>query len=339
MTTIQPAKHTGDRVRIALIGPGRVAIAHLEAVRKATDMADLVAVAGIPGEEARVDELAKEYGASRSVIGAEKVFEDPDIDAVILTVPNHLHAEIAIAALEHGKHVLVEKPLSITLTDTDAMIAASKRSGRMLMVAQCRRHFNGAQVAKQRIGELGRPLSITHTLGVYTLEPRTAWWKSSDLTGGLVFGLNGPHLVDTALWLIGSRPTRVYAQSQRFRDGWEGEDEAAMIVNFEDGSLLTGRLSESTNPPVNESLIIGPNGTMRLVDDRNLWLNGEQIVTEEVKPHIKGDPSFDNQFREFVSAIREGREPLASAEEVRGVTQILEAARQSAVQNQSIELS
>lgn len=330
---------SNGKLKVALIGPGRISIAHLGAIRANRDVADLAAIVGVPGEESRVQELAEKYGAQKAIIGAQNVFQDPSIDAVVLTVPNSLHRAIAVQALEHGKHVLVEKPLAITVVDSDAMIAAARKAGRLLMVAQCRRHFKGAQAAKARVAELGKPLNITHTLGVYTLEPKAPWWKSAAETGGLALGLNGPHLVDTAIWLIGSKPTRVYCQTQRFRTGWEGEDEASFIVTFADGSTLTGRLSESMKPHVNESLIVGPNGMMRLVDDRNLWLNGERVVTEELKPYIEGDGSFEGQFREFVMAIREKRAPMSSAEEVRPVIQVLEGARLSAQQNKPVELA
>jgi predicted dehydrogenase len=327
------------KLKVALIGPGRISIAHLRAIRANQDLADLVAIVGVPGEEAHVQQLAEKYGAQRAVIGADQVFQDPTTDAVVLTVPNSLHRSLAVQALERGKHVLVEKPLATTVVESDAMITAARKARRLLMVAQCRRHFKGAQVAKSRIAELCKPLNITHTLGVYTLEPKAPWWKSAAETGGLALGLNGPHLVDTAIWFIGAKPTRVYCQTQRFRTGWEGEDEASFIVTFDDGSSLTGRLSESMKPHVNESLIVGPNGMMRLVDDRNLWLNGEQIVTEPLKPYIEGDGSFEGQFREFALAIRENRTPMSSAEEVRAVIQVLEGARKSAVQNKPIDLA
>jgi predicted dehydrogenase len=338
MSDDQNGKSPDRKIKVGLIGPGRISIAHLEAIRAGGAFADLVAIAGVPGEENRVRELAEKYGASRAVIGAETVFGDPEIEAVVLTVPNNLHRELTVQALQAGKHVLVEKPLATATVDADAMIAAARRANRTLMVAQCRRHFKGAQVAKARVAELGKPLNITHILGVYTLEPRAPWWKSAEATGGLVLGLNGPHLVDTAVWLIGAKPTRVYAQGQRFRSGWEGDDEVAFMVSFEDGSSLTGRLSESMRPPTNEAFIVGPDGMMKLVDDRNLWMNGEQIVAEEVRPYIDGDPAFEGQFREFVSAIREHRAPMACAEEVRPVTQILEAARRSIVEKRSIDL-
>ncbi len=326
------------KLGVALIGPGRISVAHLAAVRAGHDLANLVAVAGLPEEEARTRELAERFGARKALTTVEAVFTDPDVEAVILTVPNHQHCPLAIRALESGKHVLVEKPLARTVVEVDAMIAAAKRAERVLMVGQCRRFFRGARLAKERIGELGRPLNITNILGVYTLQPRTAWWKSAADVGGLALGLNGPHAVDPIVWLIGARPVRVYAQTQRFRSGWEGEDEASLVITFEDGSMATAVLSESMRPPVNERWIVGPNGMMHLVDDRNLWLNGEQVAAAEVASYLEGDAGFEGQFREFATAIREKRKPLASAEEGRPVIQVLEGARMSAAQNRPIDL-
>mgnify|MGYP000454069177 CR=1 FL=1 len=333
-----PSAKTG-KLRVGLIGPGRIAVAHLAAVNANRDVAELVAVAGVPSEEERTRELAEKYGALKAVTGADAIFNDPEIDAVILTVPNHLHRSLTIDALEHGKHVLIEKPLSISTADSDDMIAAAKRAGRVLMVGQCRRYFKGAQEAKARIAALGRPLSVIQMLGVYTLEPRTSWWKSAADTGGLALGLNGPHLVDTALWLVGAKPVRVYCQTSRFREGWEGEDEASLMITFDDGSIVSGHLSESLQPPLSETVVIGPNGTLRLVQDRNLWLNGEQIVSEEVRPYIDGDAGFEGQFREFATAIAEGRQPSASGEEIRPVTLVLEGARKSAMEHMPVELT
>ncbi|WP_033290693.1 Gfo/Idh/MocA family protein [Amycolatopsis jejuensis] len=316
-------------LRVALVGPGRIAIAHLEAIAAARDVAVLVAVAGLPTEKDRTEELAERYGAERAVHDTQAIVEATDIDAVVLTVPNHVHASLAMALLESGKHVLVEKPLATTVADTDLMIAASEKAGRVLMAAQCRRFFHGAQLAKQRIGELGGPVSLIHLLGVYAEHAATAWWKSASDVGGLALGLNGPHVFDTMLWLIGAAPVRVYARTRRLRDQWEGEDEAVVIVDFADGSLGTGYLSLNARQPVNDRWITGPRGTMRLTDDRTLLVDGELVAHEAVTPYIDGDVSFDRQFREFADAIVQQRQPQASAREVRPVAAVLEAALRS----------
>jgi predicted dehydrogenase len=327
-----------NRVGVALIGPGRIATAHLAAVSAGNDIADLVAIAGLPEELKRTQELAARFGAAKSLTSTADVFKDPAIAAVIITTGNHLHAPLAIEALNAGKHVLVEKPLTTSTADCDAMIAAAKSNNRILMSAQCRRYFKGAMTVRERIAELGRPLNVISILGVFSDQPKTNWWSSAKSTGGLALGLNGPHVVDTMTWWIGSRPTRVYAQTQRYRQVWEGEDEASLMISFEDGSMATGHVSLNMKHDINERVIVGPKGMMKLINDRELWLNGEKIVEEPVTPYIDGDVSFERQFREFASAIRDGRQPLASAEDVRPSVMVLEAALESAARNQAVDL-
>lgn len=327
-----------EKLRIALIGPGRIATAHLPAIGSASDVATLVAVAGLPHEKERTQDLATRYGAERAVHDPESVILADDIDAVVLTVPNHVHAPLTKALVENGKHVLIEKPLATSLADADIMIDAAKSNDRVLMVGHCRRFFEGAQAAKRSVSDLGRPLTLSHTLGVFAEHVATEWWKSASNAGGLALGLNGPHVIDTMLWLIGSRPTRVYAQTRRLRDLWEGEDEAMLMVEFEDGSLASGHISLNTRVPVNDRLINGPLGSMRLTDDRNLWVNNAQTVTEEVTSYINGDSSFNIQFREFVDAVRTGRAPQSSAEEARTVVALMEAAHVSQASGQPVDL-
>jgi predicted dehydrogenase len=326
-------------LRVALIGPGRIATAHLEAVHATPDATHLVAVAGLASERERTEQLAQKYGADRAEHDAAAVLAADDVDAVVLTVPNHVHAELAVALLERGKHVLVEKPLAVTVADVDRMIAAAERHDRVLMAAQCRRFFRGAQLARERIGELGGPISLVHHLGVYAEGLATDWWRSAADVGGLALGLNGPHVVDTMLWLIGAAPTRVYARTRRLRPHWEGEDEAVLVVDFADGSLGTGYLSLNARQPHNERFITGPDGAMRLVDDRSLYLNGEQLVHEPVTPYIDGDPSFEAQLREFAAAVAAHRAPQASAREVRPVTVVLQAALESQRTGLPVELA
>jgi predicted dehydrogenase len=267
------------------------------------------------------------------------VLADQEIDAVVLTVPNHLHCPIAIKALRAGKHVLIEKPLANTTEEADEMIREAEIAKRTLMVAQCRRFFPGAQEARKRLPELGRPLDIVHILGVDVTDAQTEWWRSANNTGGLVLGLNGPHAVDTILWFMGESPVRVYAQTSRLKgDRWEGEDQATVVMTFADGSTATGHLSFNMRPGVNERWVMGPRGTMRLADDRTLWISGHKVKEGVLTPYIEGDESFDNQFKEFACAIRENRIPNPSATEVRPVIRVLQAALESARTNSPIEL-
>ena len=327
------------RLRVAVVGPGRIARAHLAAIRNGADLAELAVIVGLPHEAERTRALASEFGATASSSDLDDVLADPSIDAVVLTVPNHLHCEIAVRALEAGKHVLVEKPLANTIEEVDDMMWAAEANGRVLMCAQCRRFFPGAGEAKRRMPELGRPVDIVHVLGVHVETAQADWWRSAEKTGGLALGLNGPHVIDTILWLVGERPIRVYAQVGRFKsDRWEGEDQATIVLTFADGSMATGHLSFNMQPHTNERWMIGPKGSMRLVHDRSLWIGGDNVLDGVLAAYIDGDESFDNQFREFAAAIREGRAPMVSGKEARPVVEILAAALESARTNQPISL-
>lgn len=328
-----------DRLRVALLGPGRIATAHLHAIARSGDVAELVAVAGLPHEVERTRALAAEYGAAEAIDDTEALLRRPDIDAVVLTVPNHVHAPLGEAIIAAGKHVLIEKPLTTDVADAQRLVAAAEEHDRVLMVGQCRRFFAGAQRAKALIPQLGPgPLSITHTLGVFAETVATDWWRSSRDTGGLALGLNGPHVVDTILWLMDRPVTRVYARTLRLRDIWEGEDEAVLVLDFADGSLATGILSLNTRPGVNDRWITGANGSMRLVDDRSLWLDDEQVVDEPVVPYIAGDSSFEGQFREFAAAIREGRRPQSDGHDGIAVVRVLAAAHRSHATGQPVDI-
>ncbi|OKH77842.1 Gfo/Idh/MocA family protein [Mycolicibacterium sp.] len=325
-------------MRVALVGPGRIATAHLEAIAAAKSEAQLVAIAGLPQERERTEELALRYGAQRAVHDFDQILSADDIDGIVLTVPNHLHRELAVAILDSGKHVLVEKPLATTVAEVDEIAAAAAASGKTVMVGQCRRFFAGAQEAKQRMPTLNGPVSVVHNLGVYVEDAAVGWWRSAAQAGGLAVGLNGPHVIDTMVWLIGSQPVRVYAQTRRLRDRWEGEDEAVLLVEFADGSLGTGYLSLNTRIPVNDRLINGPDGSMRLTDDRNLWVGEDLVVSEQVVPYISGDSAFEQQFIEFVTAVREQRAPQSGLAEARTVVAVMQAVHDSQSSGVPVEL-
>ncbi|MEP3037193.1 MAG: Gfo/Idh/MocA family oxidoreductase [Roseibium sp.] len=319
------------KLKIAVIGPGRIARAHLTAIRNNADHAELAAVVGLPEDAERIASLAAEFHAKFTSQDLEAILADPEIDAVVLTLPNHLHRQVAEKALTAGKHVLVEKPLCNTLEEADAMTAAAETADRVLMVAQCRRFFPAPDVAIERLPEPGPPLDIVQILGVHVAEAQAPWWKSAAATGGLALGLNGPHAIDTIILLMGEMPESVFARTSRLKvDNWEGEDQATVVMSFADGSTATAHLSFNMQPGANERWIVGPKAMMHLQNDRTLKLGDEVLIEDDFKPYIDGDISFDRQFREFCDAISEGRQPRSSGQDGRNVVAVLNAALRSA---------
>ncbi|MFQ6096756.1 MAG: Gfo/Idh/MocA family protein, partial [Armatimonadota bacterium] len=153
-------------MKVAIIGAGAIAEAHVKAyVRNAST--DAVVIAD-PNAEARV-RLQDAYGIIKQAHDAyEPVLEDDDVAIVDVCTPHYLHCRQAIAALEAGKDVIVEKPLAMTVEEADEMMAAAKRTRRRLFCALCQRMFPAHQKAAEIIeaGEIGEPfLGIVNVIG------------------------------------------------------------------------------------------------------------------------------------------------------------------------------
>lgn len=316
-----------EKLRVGIVGVGRISPAHIRAVKAAPDLAELAAFVDSRGEAAR--EAARQHGVERVYADLNDALADRALDAVVLCLPNHLHAPMAIAAANAGCHVLVEKPLANTVAEADAMIDAAARHNVVLMAGQCRRFTKAALHAKELLTRVGPVFSVMHTLAVRFSGALTDWWPSAEKTGGLVLGLNGPHVVDTILWLMDKRPTRVQATAARHNTQWEGEDEAALLLDFEGGGMGIGHLSFNATHGVNERFIWAERATMRMTDETRLIVNDQLVVDEVYAPYLQGGPNFDAQTREFLTAIRAGRAPMASGSEVRTCIEVLEAARHS----------
>ncbi|MGQ9631612.1 MAG: Gfo/Idh/MocA family protein [bacterium] len=330
-----------DKLGLAVVGCGRIARQHLTALRDLADSIDLTAV--VSRNEERVRSYAKEFGARKWYRTMDEAFGDPEIEAVLLCLPHHVHAEASIKAAKARRHILVEKPMANTFEEAQDMVRAARENNVKLMVGQSRRYFRAVMESIRRSGEIGKPLQITTVWTRLVERPPTDWWASAEKTGGLVMALNGSHAVDYILWLLKETPIRVYAETYSNNPIWEGEDEATVVMGFESGAIATvhlsfnDRLFGATKKDYYYRHIIGTKGTMDLIDEDTLKINGETVVDEERKPEYF-IVQMREQLKEFAAAIRENREPLASGEEVMQSIKVLEAARRSASEHQVINL-
>jgi predicted dehydrogenase len=310
-------------IRIGVFGCGRIAnSAHLPAIRDSEDL-ELYAVVDPMADRAR--SAQSEFGAETFYTSPEEALADPAMEAVALCLPHHLHAPLAVSACSNGKHVLVEKPMTLTVREADQMIAASERHGVTLMVGQSRRFHRAIMECKRRFSDIGEPLQlVTNWLG-HIGEAKTEWWRDEAKAGGLLVPLQGSHAVDFQLWMLDEVPVRVYAQTKRTNPAWDGEDDAVIQMTFAGGAIGTVLLSFNAAGFDYERYIIGTNGTIRTLGETKLMINGHVVVDGD-----EPNGAFVRQYHEFADAIRGGREPLASGRQVRGVVQVLEAVRESA---------
>jgi len=221
----------------------------------------LLAVCDVNQE--RVDTVAADYSIPFSTTNFEDVFEH--VDAVTICTPNKFHAEIAIAALNAGVHVLCEKPMAMTTKECEAMIEASEKADKILMIAYHYRFTKEARAAKRFIdeGEIGRPL-VSRAQAIRRRKvPGWGVFTNKDLQGGGSLIDFGCHFLDLALHLMEfpeiaevsgatynelSRQTDVVNQWGKFDPTtFEVDDHATAFIKFKDGATLLFETSWAAN--------------------------------------------------------------------------------------------
>jgi predicted dehydrogenase len=253
----------GMEIGVGLIGTGFMGKAHALAWRSVRAlMGDVPPVrlellCDTPEDKAR--SFADQFGFARATADWQALIADPKVDVVSITTPNHLHHEIAVAALQAGKHVWCEKPMALTLADAEAMAEAAARSGKRTIVGY-NYIRNPAFTHAQRLIAEGRIGRVVHFRGWvdedYQADPDLAWtWRAKLAEAGLgALGDLGCHLVSMAVGLCGPVDSliadmQIIHQTRPLADGTgravvENEDTASALVRFAggaQGSLSTSR--------------------------------------------------------------------------------------------------
>lgn len=224
-------------IRIGLVGLGTAGRSLPQPVAKTTGFSF---VAGADLRKEARDQYRAEFGI-QTFDSVTALCELKELDAVYVATPNPFHAEHAIIALEHGKHVMVEKPMALTLTDCDRMMAAAKKNHVKLMVAHTR-SFN-PPIRKMReiisSGRLGRVTQV-HTIrySPWLLRPREPVEINTELGGGVCYR-QAPHQVDIARLLGGGMVRSVRAQAGRWSAENATEGNYSALLEFDGGVTAT----------------------------------------------------------------------------------------------------
>jgi predicted dehydrogenase len=309
-------------VRIGLVGAGWVMDFHARAALEHPG-AELVAAANWRKPSLR--RLAGRHGIPRVTTDWRALAADAEVDAVVIATPNALHAPQAIAFLEAGKHVLVEKPMAPTVAEADAMVAAARGSGAFLMVAHCWRFHPDVQALRARVeaGDLGQIVK-TRGYGVHARWGPSGWFTDPALAGGGALLDMGVHAIDTARYLLGDpEPVRVSAAVGTRYGDYAVDDDAVLLITW----------SNRTNSVV-ESGWWQPQAGGLEADTELYGTAGYARVWELTEPppgyeHCT-QPMYSAQLAEFVDAVTAGRQPRPSGEDGRVVVGIVEQAYASA---------
>ncbi|MGW7285198.1 Gfo/Idh/MocA family protein [Streptomyces sp. NPDC054847] len=317
-------------LRIAVIGVGVIGRAHVQRLLTGAADATLVAVADA-NAEAALDVAVRCGVAADSVDG---VLARRDVDAVIVAVPSGLHAQVAVAALEAGKHVLLEKPIEITVEAAERIIDAEKRSGKVLSVASQRRFAAENQFVFRAIrdGLLGRITSATIEVALWRTQEyydSGDWRGTWALDGGGALMNQGVHLVDLALWLLGEAE-EVYAHTGLLaHERIEVEDTITITARLRSGTLLTFLATTAAYDglPVRYA-VLGDGGSVVIEDERLAHFNS----LGGPSPVFDGPPVDQPlaQLTDFVTAVQSGVAPLVTSAQARAAVAFIEAAYRSA---------
>jgi len=315
-----------SQLRVAVLGCGGIASAHLNAMKNLP----AIPIAMVDIDESRARQYAGEYGADRYHTDIKDALTD-DVDAVIVCLPHYLHVGAVVAAAESGKHVLTEKPMAISLKETDDMIEAAQRNSVTLMVGQVLRFREANVRAKELIkeGKIGEPRNMIRRRLSRSLEFHSEWARDPAKAGGWLLYGYGSHEVDMMLWLFDTHAQRVYAQARKNNPYWNDYDEISIQMELANGMIAT--LNHSLN------CVTGAWDTFITGTEASMYINNQQIIIDGEKIDVPMGPAMELQLKEFIDAIREGREPEASGANVRKTMQALEAAKLSIAKGQIIE--
>ncbi|MEJ5251526.1 MAG: Gfo/Idh/MocA family oxidoreductase [Armatimonadota bacterium] len=305
-------------IRIGLIGCGGISRHHAQAVQSlGTEQIRIVATCDVDLSLAQA--RAEQTGAEFVTTDWREVVEHSQVDAVDICLPHDLHADVAIAAAEAGKHIFVEKPIATTLEDGWRMVHAARRADVRLMVAFVERFEAENQRTKQLVDEdwLGVPVlaQVDHLQDVFI--PPGHWARDRERLGGGAIASAGCHRIDLLRWLIGEVEW-VSAETYYNPERMQGEIAGVVNIQFSTGALAT--LSVSWMSPYRafyrklwlegtEGCVHNWNGLHVFSRRRAEWSEG--FVRLDVEPV---DP-FAAEMRHFVECVRDGKDPLTSGED------------------------
>ncbi|MFC4596909.1 Gfo/Idh/MocA family protein [Cohnella hongkongensis] len=355
------------KVNVGMIGCGGIAMGkHLPSLAKIPE-AQLVAFFDISSD--RAHEAKNKFGThdARVYHDVYELLRDPDVHVVHVCTPNDTHAEISIAALESGKHVLCEKPMAKTAEDARRMLETSQRTGRKLSIAYQNRFRADSRWLHQacREGKLGE----IYFAKAHAVRRRAVptWGVFLDLEkqgGGPLIDI-GTHALDLALWMMDNyEPKTVLGSSYRklaeqgsYANLWGPwdpakftvEDSAFAMITMKNGATVWLESSWALNTLDVDEAKVSLSGTKAGADmKKGLRFNGEEhgrLYTQEIQMagdfggQAQPDDAAEQEARAWIEAVAYDREPVVTARQALVVQEILEAVYESANKGQAISFS
>ncbi len=344
-----------DKMKIGLIGCGSQG-RYLSEAAAATGQAELLACADLKPEAA--SNAVKLTGYQEAYDSAEELLDKADVDAVIVATIHDQLQPMAMAAIQAGKHVLVEKPMALNAADGQALVDAAKKAKRNLMVGYSLR-FQAERIRVKQLLDQGAVGDMAHVIAGQCIGNMGGWLGQRGHGGGPLLYV-GVHCLDFVLWTVGLPVQRVFAEVN-MKDGEDTdvEADAMFTIRFDGGVVAQVVTSQRMGGRYGWYDAIGSAGRVRtewespniFVESRNLPEYSlpttiEVPATYGHPPHEREAVSRLNSYKyirtwaaelsEFITSIREARPPLVSGEDGVRVLQVCDAVFASADSGQTV---
>lgn len=328
-------------MKFAIIGCGRISYKHVEALINNSEEAKLVAVCDIVKEKAISRKVMYEeaiYNANVMVYtDYKKMLQAEDIDVVAIATESGYHAKYAIDCLRKNKHVLIEKPMALSVQDADHIIALAKEKNKKVCVSHQNRFNPPIQKLRRAIeeGRFGRIINGTARI-LWTRDDnyyKQAPWRGTQALDGGTLMNQCIHNIDLLQWMIGSEVERIHAERDTFLRNIEMEDFGAILIRFKNGSIGIVEGSACVYPKnLEETLsIFGEKGTVVIgglaVNEIRTWefadkkeYDDRAEITEIDNVYGKGHTPL---YKNFIDAINNNTEPLVNGEEGKKAIEII----------------
>ena len=342
-------------IRVGIIGCGKIAQVRHIPEYAANPHVEVYGFYDI--NQARTEELAKKYGG-KAFASYEELLADPAIEAVSVCVANHAHAEISIAALKAGKHVLCEKPMAVTLEECEAMVAAAKESGKYLMIGQNQRLAKAHSKAKELIaqGAIGKVLTFRTIFGhggpeTWSIDPGSNVWffDKTKAAMGAMADL-GIHKTDMIQYVLGTK----IVKTQAVLTTLDKKDATGQLIGVDDNAIciyqmengIIGTMTASWTyyaAEDNTTVIYGTKGELRLYDDPKYSVQQINADGTRIDYQIDQIQTNDNQTASgiidlFVESLVEQKAPEISGENVLHAMKAVFASIESSAKGCAIEV-
>lgn len=340
-----------SRIGVGIVGCGFIAKTHLDAIRQSPDLAEVVAVADV--DELRGKAFAETHNVPRFYPDHRALLEDPNVQAVVVAVPNYLHYPVTMDSLRAGRHVICEKPLALSLQHAREMCDEAKRRGLTLAYAE-----ELCFVPKfERVRELARSGGIGRPYLVRQCEkhagPYSPWFFQEEEAGGGILMDMGCHSISCIRWVLDKpRVQAVQAYMGTFLHGeiTRQEDHVIVLLEFEDGTVGQAESSWALKGGMDSTLeVFGTRGVIAadLLKGMGIRAFSEPGFPEMWEPNqgwVYPDyewlwnNGYPQEDRHFLECMRTGQAPRESGEDGLEVLEVILAAYHAAGIGQRVTL-